>query len=90
VEAAQDRWRAVNGPHLVALVRAGAFVAALIQAQRLDDGPLASRGTPARRVARPRRRVSCSIALAEPWSRWPLPTCTGGACGVARSPLTHS
>jgi putative transposase len=24
VEAAQDRWRAVNGPHLVALVRAGA------------------------------------------------------------------
>ncbi len=22
--AAQDRWRAVNGPHLVALVRAGA------------------------------------------------------------------
>ena len=24
VEAAQDRWRAVNAPHLVALVRAGA------------------------------------------------------------------
>ena len=24
VQAAQDRWRAVNGPHLVALVRAGA------------------------------------------------------------------
>ena len=24
LEAAQDRWRAVNGPHLVALVRAGA------------------------------------------------------------------
>jgi putative transposase len=24
IEAAQDRWRAVNGPHLVALVRAGA------------------------------------------------------------------
>ena len=23
IEAAQDRWRAVNGPHLVALVRAG-------------------------------------------------------------------
>jgi putative transposase len=22
--AAQDRWRAINGPHLVALVRAGA------------------------------------------------------------------
>ena len=24
IEAAQDRWRAVNAPHLVALVRAGA------------------------------------------------------------------
>ena len=24
IEAAQDRWRAVIGPHLVALVRAGA------------------------------------------------------------------
>ena len=24
IEAAQDRWRAVNGPHLVTLVRAGA------------------------------------------------------------------
>ena len=24
IEAAQDRWRSVNAPHLVALVRAGA------------------------------------------------------------------
>ena len=48
MEAAQDRWRAVNGPHLVALVRAGAFAAALIQAHRLDDGPLASRAGPLR------------------------------------------
>jgi putative transposase len=24
IEATQERWRAVNGPHLVALVRAGA------------------------------------------------------------------
>jgi putative transposase len=24
IQSAQDRWRAVNGPHLVALVRAGA------------------------------------------------------------------
>jgi hypothetical protein len=24
IEAAQDHWRAVNGPHLVAIVRAGA------------------------------------------------------------------
>jgi hypothetical protein len=26
IETAQDRWRAVNAPHLVALVRAGAVV----------------------------------------------------------------
>ena len=25
IQAAQDRWRAVNAPHLVALVRAGAL-----------------------------------------------------------------
>jgi putative transposase len=24
IESSQDRWRAVNGPHLVALVRSGA------------------------------------------------------------------
>ena len=34
IEAAQDRWRAVNGPHLVALVRAGA---------RFDNGVLVER-----------------------------------------------
>jgi putative transposase len=34
LEAAQDRWRAVNGPHLVALVRAGA---------RFDRGVLVER-----------------------------------------------
>ena len=35
LEAAQDRWRAVNGPHLVALVRAGA---------RFERGRLVERG----------------------------------------------
>ena len=42
IEAAQDRWRAVNGPHLVALVRTGA---------RFDRGKLVERpafATPAR------------------------------------------
>ena len=34
IEAAQDRWRAVNGPHLVALVRAGA---------RLEKGVIVER-----------------------------------------------
>jgi hypothetical protein len=34
IEAAQDRWRAVNGPHLVALVRAGAT---FINSKLVDD-----------------------------------------------------
>jgi hypothetical protein len=34
IEAAQERWRAVNGPHLVALVRAGA---------RFDKGVIVER-----------------------------------------------
>jgi hypothetical protein len=34
IEAAQDRWRAVNAPHLVALVRAGAL---------FEDGKLIER-----------------------------------------------
>jgi len=34
LQAAQGRWRAVNGPHLVALVRAGA---------RFDKGKLIER-----------------------------------------------
>jgi putative transposase len=43
LEAAQGRWRAVNGPHLVALVRAGA---------RFDKGRLVERpAEPAREVA---------------------------------------
>jgi len=32
IQAAQDRWRAVNGPHLVARVRAGADSAAFYPA----------------------------------------------------------
>jgi hypothetical protein len=38
IEAAQDRWRSVNAPHLVALVRAGA---------RLEKGVLVERPEPA-------------------------------------------
>src|SRR3978361_2576634 len=33
IEAAQGRWRAVNGPHLVALVRAGAT----FQGRKIDE-----------------------------------------------------
>jgi hypothetical protein len=36
IEAAQARWRAVNGPHLVALVRAGA---------KFTNGKLVERAT---------------------------------------------
>jgi transposase-like protein len=42
LEAAQDRWRAVNGPHLVALVRAGA---------RFDKGVLIERPNDVEEVA---------------------------------------
>ena len=37
IEAAQDRWRAVNGPHLVALVRAGAIFVNGKLIERPDD-----------------------------------------------------
>jgi len=39
IEAAQDRWRAVNGPHLVALVRAGATFVNGQLVERPDDQP---------------------------------------------------
>jgi putative transposase len=42
LEAAQDRWRAVNGPHLVALVRAGA---------RFDKGVMVERPNEAQEAA---------------------------------------
>lgn len=37
IEAAQDRWRAVNAPDLIALVRAGATSAAGKLVERADD-----------------------------------------------------
>jgi putative transposase len=39
IEAAQDRWRAVNGPHLVALVRAGATFVNGKLVERPDETP---------------------------------------------------
>jgi putative transposase len=44
LEAAQDRWRAVNGPHLVALVRAGARFEqdVLIERPAADAGTVAA------------------------------------------------
>jgi hypothetical protein len=48
IEAAQERWRAVNAPHLVALVRAGAtFVN--------DKARRTTRRTPTARTRLPRR-----------------------------------
>jgi putative transposase len=37
IEAAQERWRAVNGPHLVALVRAGAVFRNGVLVERIED-----------------------------------------------------
>ena len=40
IESAQDRWRAVNAPHLVALVRAGAvFVNGKLVERPGEDAP---------------------------------------------------
>ncbi len=40
IESAQDRWRAVNAPHLVALVRAGAvFVNGKLVQRPGEDAP---------------------------------------------------
>jgi putative transposase len=41
IESAQARWRAVNAPHLVALVRAGG---------RVENGKLSRRASPAHAV----------------------------------------
>ena len=43
MEAAQDRWRAVNAPHLVALVRAGATFTDGVLVERPDDPSLTDR-----------------------------------------------
>ncbi len=37
IESAPTRWRAVNAPHLVALVRAGATVEKSVLIERPDD-----------------------------------------------------
>jgi putative transposase len=42
IEAAQDRWRAVNAPHLVALVRAGATFHNGVLVERDDDTEVAA------------------------------------------------
>jgi hypothetical protein len=39
IQAAEDRWRAVNAPHLVALVRAGARFEAGKLVERPDEHP---------------------------------------------------
>ena len=52
IEAAQERWRAVNAPHLVALVRAGA---------RFECGKLVERD-PVLEGHPSRRRHPCSVA----------------------------
>ncbi len=44
IESAQARWRAVNAPHLVALVRAGAVFDKGILVERPDDTSQESRG----------------------------------------------
>ncbi len=49
IRSAQDRWRAVNAPHLVALVRAGATFTGGQLVERTDHQPAA--GPPAEAAA---------------------------------------
>jgi putative transposase len=42
IESAQDRWRAVNGPHLVALVRAGATFRKGVLVENLTEDQVAA------------------------------------------------
>lgn len=44
IESAQARWRAVNAPHLVALVRAGARFEKGVLIERPDEHPGQSGG----------------------------------------------
>lgn len=59
LEAAQDRWRAVNSPHLVALVRAGA---------RFDKGVIVERKALAGRLHETLESIIGSEALVPPTS----------------------
>ena len=51
IEAAQHRWRAVNAPHLVALVQAGAT---------FDKGKLVERESATRDVEAPKTTVEAA------------------------------
>ena len=77
IEAAQDRWRAVNAPHLVALVRAGATftTANSSNAKKINNQ--------SRRQPRPRPDQdqstgldNCSFSSTGPTSITPTKTCT--------------
>ena len=61
IEAAQDRWRAVNGPHLVALIRAGAVLPSR-RPKCGPDRPSPPGATGARASHRPRRPTRCRAA----------------------------
>jgi putative transposase len=51
IDAAQARWRAVNAPHLVALVRAGAVFhkGKLLERPTNQEGKIKPRNTPIQR-----------------------------------------
>jgi hypothetical protein len=53
IEAAEARWRAVNAPHLVALVRAGA----VFEKGKLIERPVDSSTTKGPPDARPSTRI---------------------------------
>ena len=62
IESAQDRWRAVNGPHLVALVRAGAD---LQERRYLSKQP--DRGSGRRVIIEQTRSTTLDYSLSGVW-----------------------
>ena len=78
IEAASERWRYVNGPHLVALVRAGAKFDKGVLIERPDEAEtkVAARSIGTRRpqlLTIPQRRLAVLVIGGQGWAL-PLPS----------------
>jgi hypothetical protein len=77
IEATQDRWRAVNAPHLVALVRAGAtFTGGKLVERPGED----AQGHGKVAFMQPEAALACAAGRGG-GDGWPLLCCPGRPCG---------
>ena len=67
IESAQDRWRAVNAPHLVALVRADATFINGKLVERPDEDAPAAAALPASPCGRKGRVWACAVVIVLVW-----------------------